>query len=413
MIVRGSDGLRREVFARFDSSTPIPRPSEWGGGLSDAGVRVGFEEAVGLPAFMRGVRLISETAAGLPWLLFRGFGDLRRPQPAASQLGLLRRPNPDTPSAFAVWQYIFASLIGGNAYLWKLKVRGQLKFLYPVNPSFVTPKYDGDRPTFELRDREYGPVVQTVGKSEIIHIPGILLKNPYVGVSVVEAHRNALGTELGRSRFESRYIRNDTAPGVILKHPGNPSPEQRREVRDGFEARHQGQPGRPALAWGGWDFDTLPINLQDAQFIEAKQYSVQDIGRMLGIPSGLLNDPNAPGGDSPEQENMRLLQHGVAPWMTRLEDALEADADLFPEPDWSVEMDDQGFLRADIQTRWNAYRLGRQGGWITANEVRAREGLPGVDGGDQIQETPVGGAPNSSSTSNSNQGGGAGDANAN
>jgi hypothetical protein len=40
---------------------------------------------------------------------------------------------------------------------------------------------------------------------------------------------------------------------------------------------------------------------------------------MLGIPSGLLNDPNAPGGDSPEQENMRLLQHGVAPWMTRLE----------------------------------------------------------------------------------------------
>jgi hypothetical protein len=132
------------------------------------------------------------------------------------------------------------------------------------------------------------------------------------------------------------------------------------------------------LAWGGWDFDTLPINLQDAQFIEAKQYSVQDIGRMLGIPSGLLNDPNAPGGDSPEQENMRLLQHGVAPWMTRLEDALEADADLFPEPDWSVEMDDQGFLRADIQTRWNAYRLGRQGGWITANEVRAREGLPGV-----------------------------------
>jgi hypothetical protein len=92
MIVRGSDGLRREVFARFDSSTPIPRPSEWGGGLSDAGVRVGFEDAVGLPAFMRGVRLISETAAGLPWLLFRGFGDLRRPQPAASQLGLLRRP---------------------------------------------------------------------------------------------------------------------------------------------------------------------------------------------------------------------------------------------------------------------------------------------------------------------------------
>jgi HK97 family phage portal protein len=412
VIVRGQDGAKRELFGLFDSSTPVPRPSEWGGGVSNSGVRVSLGAAVGLPAFLRGVRLISETAAGLPFLLYRGFGENRKPQPNAPQLGLLRRPNPDASSAFAVWQYIFTSLITGNAYLWKLKVRGEIKFLYPVNPLCVTPKYDGDRPQFELRDREYGPVVKTVGKGEIIHIPGILLESPYIGVSVVQAHRNSLGTEIGREQFEGRYLANDASPGTILKHkgPGSPTPDQRTEIRTGFEARHQGTAnrGRVGMVWGGWEIDRAPVTLQDAQFIETKQYSVQDIGRMLGIPSGLLNDPNAPGSDSPEQEDMRLLQHGVGPWMTRVEQGLAHDADLFPEPDWDVQLDERGFLRADIKTRYEAYRLGRQGGWLSPNRILGWEGLEPVEGGDVIQETPVGGAPNS----NSNQGGGAGDANA-
>jgi HK97 family phage portal protein len=409
VIVRGRDGTKRELFALFDSSTPIPRPSQWGSTLSYAGERVTFDGAVGLPAFMRGVRLISETAAGLPLLLYRGYGEDRKPQPKAEQLTVLRRPNPDTSSSFAVWQYIFASLISGNAYLWKLKTRGKLKYLYPVNPAFVTPKYDGDRPQFELRDRQYGPVIKTVGKNEIIHIPGILLGDPYIGVSVVEAHRNALGTEIGRSRFEGRYLANDVSPGIVLKHASaTTTAEQRDEIRGSFENRHRGQPGRPAVMWGGWELEQLPVNLQDAQFIESKQYSVQDIGRMLGIPSGFLNDPSAPGGDSPEQENMRLLQHGVGPWMTRFEQGLAGDHDLFPEPDWQVQFDEHGFLRADIKTRFDAYRLGRQGGWIKANEIRALEGYEPADGGDEIQQTPVGGAPNANAT---RQGGG-GDADA-
>jgi len=397
VIIRGEDGAKRSLFGLYGMD-PVPRPSEWGSGIAYSGERITFESAAGLPAFLRAVRLISETAAGLPFCLYRGYGDSRTPMPNAPQLDVFRRPNPDAASAFAVWSYVFASLIQGNGYLFKVKTGSRVKALYPVNPLFVTPKYDGTVPQFDLRDRQYGPVVRTVTKSKIIHIPGILLTDPYVGVSVVEAHRNALGTEMGRQRFEGRYIANDGTPGVVLKHPGAPTLEQRREVRGSFEARHGGanNAGRVGMIWGGWDMTTTPVSLQDAQFIEAKRYGVQEIGRMLGIPSGLLNDPDAPSRWTPEQEDMRFIQHGVQPWMERLEAALSADTDLFPEPDWSVEFDTDGFLRADIQTRWNAYRLGRQGGWISANEIRAKEGLPPVDGGDEIQQTPVGGAPNTS-----------------
>lgn len=414
MIVRAADGSKRELFAAFDSSTPIPRPSQWGSTLTDSGERVSFGAAVSLPAFLRGVRLISETAAGLPFTVMRGYGSKRKPQEAATQLDLLRRPNQDV-NPFAVWSYTYASLLRGNAYLRKIKVRNRVVALYPINPACVTPEYEGASVTFKIRDTEYGPVAREVGRDQIIHIPGILLEDPYVGVSVVQAHRNEIGNELGRRRFEGRYIANDASPGTLLKHTGPiaPTKPQRDEVRQSWDARHAGgsRGGRTGMVWGGWEVDHMPVSLTDAQFIESKAYSVRDIGRMLGIPSGLLNDPEAPGGDSPEQENMRLLQHGVGPWMTRLEMGLAFDSDLFPQPDWQIELDDQGFLRADIQTRWNAYRLGRQGGWVTANEIRAREGLPAIKGGDVIQETPVGGAQNASQSGGNNGGGAADGAN--
>jgi HK97 family phage portal protein len=407
VIVYGADGSRKSMYGLFDSSTPIPRPSAWGATISHSGERISMGAAAGLPAFMRGIRLISETAAGLPWMAYKGHGQDRKPQPKAPQLNLLRRPNPDAPSAVAVWQYVYVGMLGGNAYIYKVKVGGKVTALYPINPAFVTPKYEGNRVSFDLRDREHGPVVETVGKDRIIHIPGILLDDPYVGVSVVNAHRHELGNELGRQRFEGRYLANDARPGTVLKHtgPGIPTKEQRAELRGGFESTHRGtsQAGTLGMVWGGWDIDSMPISMQDAQFIESKRYGVQDIGRMLGIPSGFLNDPDRPGEDSPEEENTRLIQHGVAPWMTRLEQALASDIDLFPTADWSLEMDERGFYRANTKDRYDAYRLGRQGGWVTANEIRNLEGLPAVKGGDEIQQTPVGGAANNAS----NAGGGA------
>jgi phage portal protein BeeE len=121
-----------------------------------------------------------------------------------------------------VWSYIFGSMLRGNAYLWKVKVRNDLRLLYPINPAFVTPKYEGNSAVFELRDRQYGPVVKEAGKDQVIHIPGILLEDPYVGVSVVEAHRQGLGIELGRQRFEGRYIANDATPGEGAQASGQP-----------------------------------------------------------------------------------------------------------------------------------------------------------------------------------------------
>lgn len=397
MFLKTQYGYREMFSAAFDSSVPIPRPSQWGGSMSYSGKRVTYAEAVGLPAFHRAVRLICETSASMPIMLSRGQGGEAEPQPEAQQAEVLRRPNPDM-TAFQVWSYVYACMIRGNAVLWKVKVRGQVKYLYPLRPDLVTIKRQGGEVIFEIRKQPMGPVDRTVTTEDVIHIPGCLLDDPVIGVSLVTLHRNTLGTAMGRQEFEGRYLANDGQPGIVLKHTEFPTPDQRKEMRDSFESRHGGvgNAGRPAMMWGGWDIDRIAVSLEDAEFIAGARYMVQDIARMTGVPSGLLDEPPIKSvATTPVNENMRFSTYGLGPWQTRLGQGLAADTDLFPEFDWNVRHDHSELLKPDIKTLNESDRTSRQGGWITANEIRKQRGLPERADGDTLQETPVGGAPNS------------------
>lgn len=405
MLLKTPYGDRQMFSAAFDSSVPIPRPSQWGGATSYSGKRVTYAEAAGLPAFLRAIRLICETAANMPIQLSRGVGAEAEPQPTAAQLDVLRRPNPDM-TAFQVWCYTYASLLRGNALLWKVKVRGQVKYVYPLMPDLVTIKRHEGELVFDIRRQPLGPVQRTVTKQDVIHIPGLTLDDPSIGVSLVMAQRHTLGTALARQEFEGRYLANDGQPGVVLKHADSPNSDQRKEVRETFEARHGGfaAAGRPAMMWGGWDIDRIAVSLADAEFIAGQRYSVQDIARLTGVPSGMLDEPPQKSvASTPETENMRFSTYGLSPWQTRLGQGLAADPDFFPESDWNLIHDHSDLLKPDLKTLNEADRIARQGGWITANEIRVPRGLPPRADGDSLQETPVGGAPNTEGTTESTQ----------
>lgn len=390
----------RAKFTLFDSSVPIPRPSQWGSGFSYSGHRVSHVDAAGLPAFMRGTRLLAETIAMFPIEVCQGYGDEREVAPDAAQNKVLRQPN-DRMTAFQAWCWAIASMLRGNAYLWKVKTKRRgVEQLWPLRPDLVTPRYlkDGSL-VFDLRDRPLGPVSRTVTSSDLIHIPGILLEDPFVGVSIVGAHRHSLGTFLARQEFEGRYLANDGAPGVVIKTDADLKPDQRQELRDSWEAKHQGpaNAGRPAILWGGASIDRIAVSLEDAQFVESQRYSVEEIGRMLGIPGGLLGSPVTPEAKNPEFDNLKFLTYGLQPWMVRLEQGLAADRDLFPDDSYCVELDPAVLMRTDVATTLEAAHKARQAGIATANELRPHMpfGLAGDhQDGDVLLATPVGGAPN-------------------
>lgn len=309
---------------------------------------------------------------------------------------MLRNAPNERQSAFDVWSFAIVCLLRGGVVLQKLKTnRGEL-----VGLEAIAPDRYGGQPVWQdgelvVKVRERSKTIE-LRAEQMLYIPGILLDDPYIGVSMIEAQRQALGNPLARQRFEGRFLANDSGAPIVLRHegPGSPDEPARKAIRDGFEQRHRGNPGRPAMMWGGWSLEKIGLSLEDAQFIESQKFTVQEVGRMFGVPAGKLGDPDAPGQKDQVRENLDLLQYGLMPWHARLEQGLHRDDDVFPDKTVTARFNSDELLRADIKTRYEAYLKARQAGWRTASEIRVDEGYEPHPDGDVLQATPVGGAPN-------------------
>lgn len=368
----------------FADASVIPPPgTRTLGGDDDA------LEAV--PAAGAAVRILAETAGLLPVIVRTGHrGDPdSAPDPSSWEAGLLAQPNLEQ-SPFDTWSYAVASLQRGGAYFLKGKdARGRVAELHVLDPRRITVRVKGGELGFIIRE---GNGSRTLTRSEIIYVPGYLSRSPYVGCSVVANYATSIGAALALERFQSRYFENDAAPGGVITVPGNPRKPQRDELRESWEARHRGNPGAVGILWGGATYDAVGINLHDAQFIEAQGWTVAQVARMYRVPLKMLT------GDAdesnPEVENLRFATYSLQPWTARIEQALSLDRDLFAGGSRYAQFNLEPLLRANFSVRATSYREARQGGWMTANEIRRREGLGDHPEGDELQKTPVGGAPN-------------------
>jgi HK97 family phage portal protein len=184
----------------------------------------------------------------------------------------------------------------------------------------------------------------------------------------------------------------------VLEVPGSLDNQSAEELLNRWNRAHQG-PGRyhqPAILANGAAWKATGVSLQDAQYAEAAKFAIEEVARVWGIPPVLLGiEQTRP--ISAEEEASRWLKFGLGPRLARIEAAFAADPDLFP-PEQQLRpcFDTDALLRGLMLARYSAYRLARQGGWTSQNEIRAAEGLPPDPDprANELQYTPVGGAPN-------------------
>lgn len=77
------------------------------------------------------------------------------------------------------------------------------------------------------------------------------------------------------------------------------------------------------------------------------------------------------------------------PWIRRWESAMHRDL-LQPSErkKYFIEFNFSGLIRGDIKTRYDAYAIARQWGWLSLNDIRRLENLPPVEGGN-VYLTPL------------------------
>jgi HK97 family phage portal protein len=357
-----------------------------------------LEQAVGLPALLGVLRLLSGAAMMMPYQVFDGpLGD-RKLVPAAPTAQLLANPYGFPGSGAAFRGDAFMSMASsGEAFIRKLLVGkigngtgAKAAQLLVLDPRKVEPKTDGSGNLFYRDTSGSTPVDRT--PDEILHVRLASLPGQLRGVAPITAARLTFETGQERIKFERSYYSNDVRPGMVFQFPEHVPPEEAQEWIDDWAERHQGAANRwrPDAIGGGVSLTTVPVSARDAQFVESIQLTAAEIGWIYQIPAAYSDMT----GRKPitEQDRMALVTFALGPMMQALDEALTGDTAINPSG-FTVAMDESFLLRPDYVNRMNAGKTAIQGAIKTPNEVRAEENLPPKPNGDDLQFPVVGGGP--------------------
>lgn len=305
---------------------------------------------------------------------------------------LFRRPNRAQTWFEFCQQMHAAKLLRGNAYAVILRdQRGQPVELIPVNPDAVMVLEAGDGSVFysinrvglfqmaALRDQ---PI--SVPEEDVLHIRGLAF-NMLVGASTIGLAREAIGVAMGLEQQAARFMANGARPSGVLKSAKTLTKEAAQRLRDQWEAMRSGiqNIGRTAILEEGLDWTPMQMTSVDAEFMDQRRYSVEEIARFFRVPLHKLGVVGEVSRIRMDQADQAYVNAAIMPdlevWEQKFERVFDLDAENI-----SVEFDERELLRAEEATRINNGRLAVMSGLKTINEWRAEEGLVPVEGGDAI-----------------------------
>jgi HK97 family phage portal protein len=360
----------------------------WGTGgdievLNQSGTVVNPETVFKVNAIFSAVSLISDTISTLPidsYIRRDGARFAFRPRPAWVQ-----QPDIDTTKEAFYGSLIVSMLLDGNGFVRVFRDgAGRVINMTVLNPAKV-----------EIRKNKVGEVVyihqdenKPLTKNEMIHIPDVVRPGETRGISRVIALKDNFGLAIALESYAARFFGQGASAAGIIEFPGNLTPEQAKQLVEGFDARHKGfrKAHKTGVLSGGAKFVQTTVENDKAQFIDSRRMAVEDVARAFNIPPHLLGLPGTNTYSSVEQNNIAFVTHTLRPIVQKLESAFTPL--MANEPGGStafIKFTLDGLLRGDANSRFTAYSVGLQAGYLTINDIRRLEDLPPVDGGEIIR----------------------------
>lgn len=370
--------------------TPPEKPAElraWGSAAA-AGVRVDEDVALTYSAVWACVRVISETIAALPWHLYEK-GRNRREEIDANTntVAWLLHYQANPEMSAMVWREttLAHALLWGNAYSEiERDGAGRPTWLWLLSPDRVQVVRDAGGETLYKYQPEYGDA-RAVPARDMLHLRG-LGWNGLVGYSVVRMAAESIGLGLGQQRAAASIFGNSVNPSGVLEAEHAVKQEQLEALRDAWRKAYRGpgKAGETIVLPLGLKYKPVTMPLADAQFLESRQFQVDDICRWFRVPPHKVASLGRATWSNIEHQSIEFVTDTLMPWVARLE--TEANQKLLGRNQQGrlyTRINLQGLLRGDANSRFQAYAIGRQWGWLSANDIRRLEDMDPIPDGDQ------------------------------
>lgn len=363
----------------------IPVGASWSQiGTTAAGQEVNDKTVLQLSAVWACTRLISETISTLPLSLFEKTSRGRLTAQSVPLHTIIHsKPNADSVASVFWESMIAAMLLRGNGLAEKQMVGGRLVGLLFLNPYWLSIQRGVNNNLRYLyvengRQRE-------IPAANIFRIPGFTTNGSW-GLSVVQYGAGVFGSALAASTAANSTFEKGLAPTVAFKMDRIVSKDQREDFRTAMESVSGAiNAGKSPVLEGGMDAITIGINPKDAQLLESRSFSVEEICRWFRVPPHMVghSEKSTSWGTGIEQQMIGFLQFTLRPWLTRIEQHINKDL-LSPleQTRYYAEFNIEGLLRGDSAARKEFYSSALQNGWMNRNQVAAMENQPSLEGGD-------------------------------
>lgn len=370
-------------FFKGQSLSPGPTDDFWysnPGVRTTAGVNVDESKAMTYSACWAATMLLSSSEGMLPLKLFRkmpGGGS-----EAATDHGVYRlinsRPNPEMTSMMFRSSRTAQQVNRGNCYSEiERNGAGQPINLWPIHASRIPPKTN--------IVRQNGKVVYLVNSNDgtsypvaaenMLHVPSPISEDGIVGVGVIENARQGIGLGLATERQGASYFGSGANPKIVISGAGKfKSKEDQQEFRRQWNEQHGGpeNANKPAILPDGMTVTALSFSAEDSQFLETRQFSIEEIARWYGVPPHLIGHLLRATYSNIEHLSLEFVKYSLMRWLVLWEQ--EINRKLLTEEEqktmYARHVVD-ALERGDKPTRTAALQQEFFNGKLTINEWRA------------------------------------------
>jgi len=352
-------------------------------GRSTSGKNVNERTAMQTTAVYSCVRILAEAVASLPIHVYR-YTDTGKERVYDHPLYYLLHdePNPEMTSFVFRETLMTHLLLWGNAYAQIIRNgKGEVLGLYPLMPDRMGVERDSKGQLYYeyTVSMDDAPTVKgstvILPPSEVLHIPGLGFDG-LVGYSPIAMAKNAIGMAIACEEYGAKFFANGAQPSGVLEHPGTLKDPSR--VRESWQSTFGGShnANKVAVLEEGMKYTPISISPEQAQFLETRKFQINEIARIFRVPPHMVGDLEKSSFSNIEQQSLEFVKYTLDPWVSRWEQSM-ARSLLTPEEkkQYFMKFNVDGLLRGDYQSRMNGYAVGRQNGWMSANDIRELENL--------------------------------------
>ena len=343
---------------------------------TNSGTYVTQEDSLKIGAVYACVRLIADTISTLPvdsYIRQDGTRLQYRPRPVwldAPDIGVTKEDH--------FQQVLVSLLLNGNSFTRIIRDEaGDVLALSVLNPQRVEVRRDGAGRLFYLYDAR-----DRIEDVDMIHIKDLTLPGELRGKSRIDLVKEELGLARALEEFAARFFGQGSSTTGIIQFPGNLSREQAKNLVDAFEDGHKGlrRSHRPGILFGGATFQKTGVDPNESQFLESRQFSVEEIARIFRVPPSMIGvtTPGAMSYASVEANQLHFLQHTLTPYLAKI----EGEYSVLLAGRAFIRFSTAGLLRGDIAARNASFSSGLMNGYLSVNDVRRLEDMTPVEGGD-------------------------------